>query len=86
MLTATPEQKKILRKHRTLQEIDEVRYVLINGCLDQTAYIQWSRDLAIYGLWESLLYIKTYEDQGMYASGTAQKALNKAIAVLVNAS
>lgn len=77
-MNATEEQKRKLRKVRgvagPLQ--DTARNILVTGCFDQGAYIQFGRDLVLYNLWEALLYAKSYEEQGMYALGTAQRALD----------
>ena len=82
MLTATNDQKKALRRHKTIHGIDDVRHTLVKGCKDQASYIQFGYDVQVYGLWEALLYAKNYEDQGAYAEGTAQKALEAAIGCL----
>lgn len=81
MLTVTEEQKKQLRKVKgvtgPLQDI--ARNTLVQGCLEQGAYIQFGADLRIYNLWEALLYAHGYEERGMYRAGTAQKALDNII-------
>lgn len=74
----TEEQKKVLRKVKgvagNLQDV--ARNVLVQGCIDQGAYIQFGQDMRLYNLCEALLYAESYEKQGMYAPGTTQKAID----------
>ena len=83
MLEATEAQKKVLRKLKLGNKAaDEARYVVQQGIAKpgmSGAYIQFGKDLQMYGLWEALLYVKQYEDRGEYKEGTAQKALEVAI-------
>lgn len=84
MLEATEKQKKVLRKLKLGDKAaDEARYAVQAGITSSGisgAYIQFGRDLQTYGLWEALLYVEQYEQQGEYKEGTAQKALDAAIA------
>ena len=82
MLTATNDQKKALRRHKKIHGIDDVRHTLVKGCIDREAYMQFPYDVRVYGLWEALLYAESYETEGKYAPGTAQKALDAAIGCL----
>lgn len=77
-MAVTEEQKVKWRKVRGLAGPlqDTARNILVNGCIDQGAYIQFGRDLVLYNLWEALLYAQSYEKQGMYAEGTVQKVLD----------
>lgn len=81
MITATEETKKQLKKIRgvagPVQDI--ARYAIINGCLNQGAHIQFGRDLSTYNLWEALLYVDGYEQNGFYKKGTAQTALDSVL-------
>jgi hypothetical protein len=86
MLTASNEHKVKLRKIKTLNNpiVDEVRAILKSGICTSSisgAYIQFESDLRIYGLWEALLYVWSYEPK-YYNAGTAQKALDKSISML----
>lgn len=79
MLNATEAQKKALRKIRTINSpvTEAARNTLVQGCLDQGYYIQFARDIPVYGLWEALLLAEDH-----FAPGAAQKALDKAISAL----
>jgi len=77
MLEATNETKMKLRKVKTLP--GKVKAVVYGGVLPAggpAVAIQFSRDIAVYGLWEALLYVQNYERDGFYAPGTAQAAVD----------
>jgi hypothetical protein len=78
MLVATEEQKRALRKIKGVagERQDIARNTLVKGCLEQGAYIQFGRDMAVYNLWEALLFAQGYEEDGMYKTGSAQAALD----------
>lgn len=78
MLNCSEEMKNKLRKVKGIAGDlqDEARNLVVIGCIDQGAYIQFGRDLQLYNLWEALLYAKGYEEQGMYVEGTIQSALD----------
>lgn len=78
---ATVDQRKALRKIKLVSPVtDEARNVLVSGILGGTvpglsgAYLQFAKDVRIYGLWEALLYAENYEAEGAYAPGTTLKA------------
>jgi len=77
------EQKAKLRQVRDFNKkgMDQVRWALQNGLIEQGAYIQFSSDLALYGLWEALLMAANYERDGYYRRGTAAEALEKALLI-----
>lgn len=58
---------------------EAARHVLVSGCTNQGAYIQFGRDLVLYGLWEALLYAESYEQKGWYSPGTVQGAIDASI-------
>ena len=79
MLNTTEEVKKRYRKIHTCP--DSCKAVLYSGSLQGIGVIQqFYRDLKTYGLWEALLYAEGYEDEAYYKKGTAQAALDAAIA------
>jgi hypothetical protein len=82
MLNVTDEQKKALRKIRTInsQTVEAVRNSLSNGCIEKGAYMQFATDVTVYGLWSALLSAHNYEDRyKAYAPGTVEKALQIAL-------
>lgn len=81
MLNVSNEHKTQLRKIRTIahKSVEAARNTLVTGCIEQGAYMQFGRDVTVYGLWEALLYASNYEGDGAYEVGTAQKALDAAV-------
>jgi hypothetical protein len=76
---ATPEQKAKLRKTRKLP--GKVKEVVYKGNKGGTGPVtQFNQDIALYGLWEALLYVEGYEqEEGYYVPGTAEKAFQAAV-------
>lgn len=78
--------KSKLRKIKLVSPVtDAARNTLVKGCLGDGlngAYVQFGKDVPTYGLWEGLLYAHGYEQDGHYAEGTTQKALDAAIQAL----
>jgi hypothetical protein len=72
------EQKKALRRIKKIDHpaVETARNALVCGCIDQGAYIQFAKDVTLYGLYEALLYAQNYEERGCYAKGTTTKATN----------
>jgi hypothetical protein len=87
---ATEDQKKVLRRTNLVSPVTDVaRNVLVSGILGGTVpglsgeYLQFAKDVRIYGLWEALLYAENYEAEGAYAPGTALKAFQAAVKKLL---
>lgn len=72
---ASDELKQILRKTKTLPA--NIKTIVYQGCKDPRASIQFNEDIRLYGLWEALLYVENYEQDGSasYVEGTAEKAI-----------
>lgn len=66
-----------LRKIKSGKLVDTARNLLNCGIVSTGGlhgpYIQFGQDVALYGLWEALLYAETYEDQGKFVDGTMEK-------------
>lgn len=76
----SPEQKKILRKIKVVSS--GVKAIVYGGNLaGLAATIQFNSDVRLYGMYEALLYVEGYEEQGMYQKGTADKALTEALLI-----
>ncbi len=72
-----PEEKKFLRKIRKVPEA--VKAAIYGGNLGAADMaMQFHDDVRVYGLYEALLYVERYEQQGKYKPGTAVAALNAA--------
>lgn len=75
----TPEEKKILRRIRKPQDLpDSVKAAVYGGNLNGVpAATQFNKDLVLYGLWEALLYVQSYEakEYSYYKPGTAENAV-----------
>lgn len=72
--TAEPAVVAELRRIKTLPL--SVKAIVYGGNLGgPDAAVQFNRDLRLYGLWEALLYVEGYEEDGVYTKGTAQSAL-----------
>jgi hypothetical protein len=86
MLNCSEADKKKLRKIKLASPVtDAARNTLVQGIAKpglSGAYIQFGRDVQVYGLWEALLYAHGYEESGEFKAGSAQKALNAALAEL----
>lgn len=77
-MTATPEQKRILRKTKRLP--GRVKAIVYGGNLGGPALaMQFNRDISLYGLWEALLYLEGYEAEGKVMKGTTERALEAAL-------
>jgi hypothetical protein len=59
---------------------DIARNTLVQGCIDRGAYIQFGADMGLYNLWSALNSAKSYEEDGMYSPGSAQRALDAVLA------
>lgn len=71
---STPEAvKSKLRKTKSIPPA--VKAAVYAGCLQQGAAMQFNRDVMVYNLWEALLYVEGYEDDGYFTHGTAAKAI-----------
>lgn len=72
---ASDDDKRKLRKTRTLPaSIKAVVYRNAVAAHCPAVTMQLGQDLLTYGLWEALLYVESYERQGMYQTGTAVAA------------
>jgi len=79
---ATREQKKTLRRITSISPItSDVVNIVADGCKKEHegAYLQFIKDVLVYGLWEALLFVELYEKDGVirtnyYDPGTAYKA------------
>jgi hypothetical protein len=80
-LTTTDENKNQFRKIRRPDhpKVRVAHQVLQDGCHKQGAYIQFLRDVVLYGLWSALLSAKNYEGDGCYEEGTVDLALTCAV-------
>ena len=73
----TPAEKRVLRKIRNVSSA--VKAVVYGGCLAGPMMAsQFNNDVRVYGLYEALLYVERYEEEGKYEKGTAMKGLNAA--------
>lgn len=73
--TTTNEQKKLLRKIRTVSPA--VKAAVYGGNIGGPGpTIQFNSDVRLYSLWEALLYVEGYESDGHYSEGTASRAVN----------
>ncbi len=71
----TPESiKNVLRKMKTVPI--GIKAKIYGGCKDPGATIQFNSDVAVYSIWEAILYVESYESQGFYAPGTAKAAID----------
>lgn len=69
---ATEPEKVKLRKMRTLPSaMKAVIYAGAQSSHSPAVTMQLGQDLQTYGLWEALLYVESYERDGMYKPGTA---------------
>jgi hypothetical protein len=65
-----------LRKTKSGPLVDIARNTLNSGIVGNGLhgpYIQFGQDIALYGLWEALLYAETYENQGHFVDGTLER-------------
>jgi len=73
----SPENKKQLRKTKSGDLYDTARNLLNAGIVPSNglsgAYIQFDKDVKLYGLYEALLYAESYEKQGHFVEGTVSK-------------
>jgi len=71
------EHKKQLRKIKAGPLYDTARNLLNCGIVSgpglSEAYIQFDKDVKLYGLYEALLYAEGYEQQGHFVEGTVSK-------------
>lgn len=77
---ATEAQKAKLRKVKTMPSL--VKASLYNDAIKAhcpAITMQLGSDLQTYGLWEALLYVESYEADGYYHEGAAERALKLAI-------
>ena len=75
----TPEQKSSLRRIKKGPIYDLARNMMCGGITStgiSEVYIQFDRDVRIYGLYEALLFAEQYEHQGEYAPGTVQRTID----------
>jgi hypothetical protein len=67
------EHRPALRKIRTLPRA--IKAVLYPGNKAGPAMSsQLNTDIQLYGLWEALLYVASYEERGQYVAGTTERA------------
>lgn len=72
--TDTPDAVKIkLRKLKTVPV--KIKSAVYSGCSDPAGTMQFAQDVATYNVWEALLYVESYEKDGLFAAGTAAKAI-----------
>lgn len=71
------EHKKQLRKVKSGPLYDTARNLLNTGIVPGSglsgAYIQFDKDVKLYGLYEALLYAEGYETQGHFVESTVSK-------------
>lgn len=79
----TVAQKAKLKKLKEVPEV--VKVAVYDGCSNPGGSVQFHRDVILYGLYEAILYIAEYEEEGKYfTEGTASKAMVAACAWLDN--
>lgn len=70
-------KNKLRKISKSGDTYDTVRNMLNAGITPSNglsgAYIQFDKDVQIYGLYEALLYAEGYEKQGHYVEGTVSK-------------
>jgi hypothetical protein len=69
------ETKDKLRKVKTVT--GKVKDAVYAECLDPGASMQFNSDVAVYNLYEALLYVESYEQSGMYKEGATARILEK---------
>lgn len=71
------ENKQKLRKTKSGKLYDTARNLLNCGIISSGGihgpYIQFDKDVKLYGLYEALLYAEQYENQGYFVEGTVSK-------------
>lgn len=78
----TPEELKAkLRKERKLSGnvYTKAKYIVYggaNGKAPMGACSQFNTDVELYGMWEALLYVEKYEEEGYFEAGTAGKVIS----------
>lgn len=62
-------------KYRKVKTVPvAIKAAVYGGCRNPDATIQFHRDVQVYGLYEALLYVESYEKDGYYHPGTALAA------------
>jgi hypothetical protein len=68
--------KNKFRKTKTLPV--KVKAAVYAECTDPAASMQFNRDVTVYNLYEALLYVENYEQQGMgYVEGATARIMEK---------
>lgn len=70
--TITPAQKLLLKSMKTVPE--PVKVAVYDGCNNTGAASQFHTDVGLYGMYEALLYVESYEGNGYFVKGTAERA------------
>ena len=69
-------QKAYLKTMKTVPE--EVKVAVYDGFLHPDAAFQFHYDVKLYGLFEAILYVHSYERNGYYKAFTGVKAMEAA--------
>lgn len=70
-----PQDKNRLRRIKTATFPDTAKNILCANTISMTHQLQFWKDLDLFGAYDALLYLESYEKDGHFVKGTAKEIL-----------